>query len=212
MPAVALPSAAVATARPQLELLQGGAGAAETERSAALAARFAQPLRCAEATVGLALSVLSERGVDLAADLRAAGWVRGPDGAWRLPGHRGGRSLVEALGAECGRRLRSDLAWWGALARRTADAYDLRFGDRTATVSAGSAPAVAAALLCMLDTVLARHKAAAHPAAVLPASQARRRLDAIARVGLPSAGPRPAQVTGLADAPAYLRAFGTADE
>lgn len=211
MPAVALPSA-VATARPQLELLQGGAGAAEAERSAALAARFAQPLRCAEATVGLALSALSERGVDLAADLRAAGWARGPDGAWRLPGHRGGRSLVEALGAECGRRLRSDLAWWGAFTRRTTDAYDLRFGDRTATVSAGSAPAVAAALLCMLDTVLARRKAAAHPAAVLPASQARRRLDAIARIGLPPAGQRPAQVAGLADAPAYLRAHGTADE
>ncbi len=200
--------ASTSATRPQLELLQGGG----ESREVVLARRFAQPMRCAEATVGLALTALSERGVDLAAEIRSAGWALGPDGLWRLPGHRGGRSLVEALGAECGRRLPDDLAWWRALQQDGSARYRLAFGAHACPVSAGVAPEVAAALLRILDFVLARHRAR-HPRLCPPASEARRRLDALARRGLPAAAPtRRAPGPGLGDAPSYLRAFGTAAE
>lgn len=207
MPAVALaPARSLSPAPaspPQLSLL----GA--EDRGAVLARRFGPaPLRFAEAAVGIAASAASAAGVDLRAALRAAGWVlSSADGRWRLPWHRGGRSLVEALGAELARGMRDDLAWWEALGPSTRDTYILRAFGARCRVDACAAPDLAAALLRLLDA-----RFPAPDRLCPPASQARRKLEAIARRDLPpppSSRPR-ARVS--APPASYLGTFGTAAE
>lgn len=195
-------SPATISARPAQLSLVGA-----EDRAQVLARRFGPaPLRFAEATLGLAASAAAEAGVDLRAALRAAGWsLSGADGRWRLPGHRGGRSLVEALGAELARVMRTDLAWWEALSPSTRGTYILRaFGVRC-RVDAGAAPDLAAAMLRLHAARFARPERACPPA-----SEARRKLEALARRGLPPAEAPRAYAPPVA--PSYLRAFGSARE
>lgn len=195
-------SPATISARPAQLSLVGA-----EDRAQVLARRFGPaPLRFAEATLGLAASAAAEAGVDLRAALRAAGWsLSGADGRWRLPGHRGGRSLVEALGAELARVMRTDLAWWEALSPSTRDTYILRAFGARCRVDACAAPDLAAAMLRLHAARFARPERACPPA-----SEARRKLEALARRGLPPAEAPRAYAPPVS--PSYLRAFGTARE